>query len=289
MKAKINNLLGTNEKFEKFYNIPDSDNIPEANDTDQSEIKSVFSPKVIIGDGSGGKKGRGFGSMGDYSSWDSNFKNDGFKFDDSMNPESNLWGDEHSYYNSGYQQSNKKCNDKSKGDDWTQNLDDYNKGKWSGNLYKKPSDYVDYYTPNSYGTHTPDSNSSNSTKDTFDDDTRGNNSSDKKCGKYTDLDEEYGDIKVNEYKQSKTFHPGYTYVPPKNWDVPQKHVSVCGPNMPSARKLTGLVDRGLPLNVLELNPDGSVADSEDSVSLTNVGSMLPKFYYQEQPFSKPYI
>jgi hypothetical protein len=50
-----------------------------------------------------------------------------------------------------------------------------------------------------------------------------------------------------------------------------------------------LIDRGLPINALELNPDGSQADTENEVSMTNVGSMLPKFKYQETPFSKPYV
>jgi len=40
---------------------------------------------------------------------------------------------------------------------------------------------------------------------------------------------------------------------------------------------------------LELNPDGSMADSEDTVTLTNVGSIIPRFNYQETPFSKPYV
>ena len=58
---------------------------------------------------------------------------------------------------------------------------------------------------------------------------------------------------------------------------------------PNVQKLTGLVDKGLPINALELNPDGSMANTEDTVSLTNVGSILPKFNYEETPFSKPYI
>ena len=72
--------------------------------------------------------------------------------------------------------------------------------------------------------------------------------------------------------------------------MPQKHPPACLAPSPNTIKLTGLVDRGLPLNVLELHPyDGKIAKTEDSVKLTNVGSMLPKFKYEEQPFSKPYI
>jgi hypothetical protein len=48
------------------------------------------------------------------------------------------------------------------------------------------------------------------------------------------------------------------------------------------------MDRGTPINALELNPDGTQATTEDTVSLTNVGSIIPSFSYHEQPFSKPY-
>ena len=112
-----------------------------------------------------------------------------------------------------------------------------------------------------------------------------------KCkGQYDTLREnDEGNLIVKDYKHSKTFFPGYTYVPPKNWSVPQQRAPVCSSSSPNALKLTGIVDRGLPLNVLELNPQGQVADTESSVSLTNVGSMLPHFKYEEQPFSKPYV
>jgi len=112
----------------------------------------------------------------------------------------------------------------------------------------------------------------------------------KLCGAYDDLDlDQAGNLVVQNYTQAKKWMPGYTYVPPVYWDVPQKHISVCNAANPNARKLTGLVDRGLPINALELNPDGSMANTEDSVSLTNVGSILPRFNYNETPFSKPYI
>ena len=112
-----------------------------------------------------------------------------------------------------------------------------------------------------------------------------------KCkGQYDTLREnDEGNLIVKNYTDSKTFYPGYTYVPPKNWSVPQQRAPVCSSSSPNALRLTGLIDRGLPLNVLELNPQGGVADTEESVSLTNVGSMLPNFKYEEQPFSKPYV
>ena len=100
---------------------------------------------------------------------------------------------------------------------------------------------------------------------------------------------EDGSLIVQDYKNAKTWVPGYTYLPPSNWDVPQKRSPVCVSPSPNSIKLTGLIDRGLPMNVLELNPQGQVADTEESVQLTNVGSLLPKFSYEEQPFSKPYV
>ena len=116
----------------------------------------------------------------------------------------------------------------------------------------------------------------------------------KKCSKYNSRDSDLvnvlddGNFLIKEYKQSKTWHPGYTYLPPSNWDVPQQYPPVCLSN-PNVFKLTGLMDRGLPINALELNPNGLVADTENSVQLTNVGSMLPKFKFEEMPFSKPYV
>ena len=116
----------------------------------------------------------------------------------------------------------------------------------------------------------------------------------KKCAKYysrdTDLVKQAddGNFVVKEYKQARTWHPGYTYLPPSNWDVPQQYPPVCLSN-PNVFQITGLVDRGLPLNVLELNSTGTVATTEENVHLTNVGSMLPKFKFEETPFSKPYI
>ena len=98
-----------------------------------------------------------------------------------------------------------------------------------------------------------------------------------------------GNLVVRNYTEAKKWYPGYTYVPPVYWDVPQRHVSICQPNGPNVRKLTGLIDRGLPINALELNPDGSIADNERDVKLTNVGSVLPKFNYIEEPYSKPYV
>lgn len=268
----IDDLLGSNKS--SFLDVGQN----ESND-----IKSVFSPKVIIGKGGddGDGNGNGFGSSGYSSSWNSAFKNDGMNFNNSMKPSKNLWGDDHSFY------------DKSNTNQWTKSMDSYNKGKWNPTLDKKPSDFVDYYTPSKYGTNTPTSSSTSTgipqtiqpgtTTDEY-------GQTKKLCGAYDNIYEDQAEnLVVRNYSKAKTYFPGYTYVPPVHWDVPQRHISICRPEGPNVRKLTGLIDRGLPLNVLELNQDGSVSQTEDTVNLTNVGSMMPKFNYQEQPFSKPYV
>ncbi len=227
---------------------------------------------------------------------------DNMSFPNTMKPSSNLWSSDLDYM------------DTSK--NWAQSMADYNKGKWHPNTYAKASDFIDYYTPNAYGMNTPPNTnaigigsaySANTSKSTFDNISTSTSTSpatttpnpttldsngqpQKLCGAYDNLNlDQAGNLVVQNYTQAKKWMPGYTYVPPVYWDVPQKHTSVCNGANPNARKLTGLVDRGLPINALELNPDGSMANTEESVSLTNVGSILPRFNYEETPFSKPYI
>lgn len=253
-------------------------------------IDSVFKPQIVIGNNDsidGGEYGMGWNNMNmAYTSSMQSapvnraYKDDGMTFPNTMNPSRNLWSA-----------------DGSKNTQWTDNLNDYNKGRWNANLYKRPSDYTDYYMPSGYGMSTPSqsnhsqsqsnqSQSNQSQSMTLDE----NGQSKKLCGAYDDLEmDQAGNLNIKNYSQAKKWVPGYTYVPPVYWDVPQRHTSVCQPNGPNVRKLTGLVDRGLPLNVLELNPDGTQAQNEDEVKLSNVGSILPRFSYQEEPFSKPFI
>jgi len=73
--------------------------------------------------------------------------------------------------------------------------------------------------------------------------------------------------------------PGYSYMDPKLWDVPQKRAPVC--HHINELNATPLYDRGTPINVLELTPYGDQSVVEGDVSLTNVGSILPKFEYTE--------
>jgi hypothetical protein len=310
---KVNDLLGISSNF---ADIPIPTDYMNKND---DEIKSIFSPKVIIGKGSNNDED-GFGSRANSSYWNSGFVNDGFGFNNTMNPVKNLWNVNQGYYNNNGNDGNNNdgiyCNNRGQNnnrnnnnngdengngncrsnnmqnsisnDQWSQSMDAYNKGKWNSNQYNRPSDYVDYVTPNGYGTTTPDSlnmsqNNSNQSESS-------NEENKKMCGDYTDLDEnQAGDLIVKDYKQSKKWVAGYTYVPPIHWDVPQRRSPVCRSVSPIVQKLTGLVDKGLPINALELDQNGRIADTEDTVRLSNVGSMIPRFNYQEQPFSKPYI
>ena len=264
--------------IENYYDIPTPTSTSTSTSTDDSsnekEINSSFNPRVIIGNG----KNNGFGSSGGSSSWNSGFKNDGFRFNNTMNPVQNLWRDTNGYYTdsncSGGSSTGGRYGDINS-DDWTRNMDDYNKGLWNKNSYDKPSNYVDYINRNSTSTGPTPTGTTTSTK---------------KCGTYdSTYENQAGDLVIKDYAQSKKWVAGYTYVPPIHWDVPQKHAGVCRNNRPNVYKLTGLVDRGLPINALELNSNGKIEDNESSVKLTNVGSMLPKFNYQEQPFSKPYV
>jgi hypothetical protein len=73
--------------------------------------------------------------------------------------------------------------------------------------------------------------------------------------------------------------PGYSYIDPKLWTVPQKRAPLC--HHVNELNATPLYDRGTPINVLELTPYGDQAVVEREVSLTNIGSILPKFSYNE--------
>ena len=296
-----------------------------ANNSSSGNVESIFSPQIQIGKGAQDSLSKGLDMQGmnmtslgglgvpNVASLASTASalgvGDNMSFPNTMKPSSNLWSSDLDYMDTST--------------NWAQSMSDYNKGKWNPNTYAKASDYIDYYTPSAYGMNTPPNtnsigigavssvNTSNS-KSRFNDISTSTNTipattipattkpqpttldsngqPQKLCGAYNDLNlDQAGNLVVQNYTQAKKWMPGYTFVPPVYWDVPQKHVGACQAANPNARKLTGLVDRGLPINALELDPDGSMANTEDTVSLTNVGSILPKFNYQETPFSKPYI
>ena len=95
---------------------------------------------------------------------------------------------------------------------------------------------------------------------------------------------------------------GYSYVSPDKWETPQYNSS-CTTN--NCERPKGVYDRSIPnnaiqlcktedcvipdgiftngtdLNVLELDQDGEIIASERQGQFTNVGSILPKFRYEE--------
>jgi len=92
-----------------------------------------------------------------------------------------------------------------------------------------------------------------------------------------------GETVDNQYQNSaKTFYPGYSYMPPSNWSVPQRRAPVCVGGNPDTTKLPiGIADHGTPINALEVDPIGRILTTEEKVKYTNVGSILPKFSYRE--------
>jgi hypothetical protein len=275
--ANTNTNTNTNEKF---YNdtptIPETTKPNSLNRNMPRNIDSVFKPEIYIGGGnknydtdSNTAGGMNTAYVNDIASKSSPIKgaytNDNMTFPNTMKPTSNLWSSD--------------LDKMDLSEQWISNLNSYNEGRWDPQSYKKPSDYIDYYTPD----NNKQQNKYTSTLDEY-------GKQKKLCGQYDDLNiDQAGNINIKNYTQSKKWMPGYTYIPPVYWDVPQKHSGVCSPNGPNVRKLTGLVDRGLPLNVLELNQEGEIAQNENEVNLTNVGSILPRFTYQEEPYSKPFV
>ena len=83
----------------------------------------------------------------------------------------------------------------------------------------------------------------------------------------------------NFYDKLNYRKPGYSYIDPKHWSVPQKRAPVCITS--NSFNPASLYDRGTPTNVLELTTAGDQAATEDFVSETNIGSILPKFEYKE--------
>ena len=74
--------------------------------------------------------------------------------------------------------------------------------------------------------------------------------------------------------------PGYSQISEKHWRFPHKIPPPCLPDrvkLPSSVYISGYGS-----NVLELNADGDIADKEEFVSQTNVGSIMPKFNYEER-------
>ena len=85
---------------------------------------------------------------------------------------------------------------------------------------------------------------------------------------------------LNGKDKGKQYYPGYSFMPPETWNVPQERAPVCVPDGWTKRP-SAVFDRGTPTNVLELDANGNMATNEDDVHFTNVGSILPKFKYEQ--------
>ena len=108
------------------------------------------------------------------------------------------------------------------------------------------------------------------------------NGQSKDCGNYVDYDNLRKKPDPEYQNSEKQFYPGYSYLPPNNWDVPQKRPPVCVNNNPDTTQLPiGIADHGTPINALEVDPIGRILATEEKVKHTNVGSILPKFSYTE--------
>ena len=85
---------------------------------------------------------------------------------------------------------------------------------------------------------------------------------------------------LNGKDKGKQYYPGYSFMPPETWNVPQERAPICIKDKWTKRP-SAVFDRGTPTNVLELDENGNMATNEDDVHFTNVGSILPKFKYVE--------
>jgi hypothetical protein len=85
---------------------------------------------------------------------------------------------------------------------------------------------------------------------------------------------------LNGKDKGKQYYPGYSFMPPETWNVPQERAPICVPDGWTKRP-SAVFDRGTPTNVLELDENGNMSTNEDDVHFTNVGSILPKFKYEQ--------
>ena len=83
-----------------------------------------------------------------------------------------------------------------------------------------------------------------------------------KCGNNKETNE-----KIKKNLGEKTYYPGYSYMPPSNWDVPQKRPDVCISQKKCMDHPVGVFDKGTPADALEYY---------------GVGSIMPKFTYSQE-------
>ena len=69
-----------------------------------------------------------------------------------------------------------------------------------------------------------------------------------------------------------SYVPGYSYMPPENWETKRKEVPVCINDKKKVSSPAFVFDKGVPSNALEMDGPGA----------GQVGSMMPSFEYNER-------
>jgi hypothetical protein len=86
------------------------------------------------------------------------------------------------------------------------------------------------------------------------------------------------------FPKSKLYYPGFQYINPTLWDVPQRRPEMCIPSR-EVYPPAGVVET--KFSFLEYNEMGKIADQEKQVTETNVGSIMPPFIYKSLPYATP--
>ena len=86
------------------------------------------------------------------------------------------------------------------------------------------------------------------------------------------------------FPKSKLYYPGFQYINPILWDVPQRRPEMCIPSR-EVYPPAGVVET--KFSFLEYNEMGKIADQEKQVKETNVGSIMPPFVYKSLPYATP--
>ena len=86
------------------------------------------------------------------------------------------------------------------------------------------------------------------------------------------------------FPKSKLYYPGFQYVDPVRWDVPQRRPGTCIPSRDTYPP-SGVVET--KFSFLEYNQMGKIADRESEVRDTNIGSIMPNFIYKVLPYATP--
>ena len=283
----LTKYITNNTNKSSFYDIPTStsanlnDNISEQ---DESKLKNIFNPSIIIGNKSGHAQ-----------TYDDNI---------SEQDESKL----KNIYNPSIIIGNKSGRVQAYGNDLTDTNPrpralNYNKlyhnpKSRSRNINKERS--INSIN-NGSNTGNTDSNTGNTDSNTGNtgSNTGSNASNDVNRFLYDGHDYTYeSDSSQNNYKdnlgldgkellifpESKNFYPGFQYVDPIRWDVPQRRKDNCLP-LRETYPPSGVIET--KFSYLEYNEMNKIADQENQVKDTNVGSIMPNFIYKALPYATP--